>query len=72
MHAQVGDRVMIHGRKVGERDRAGTVLEVRGGDGNPPFLVRFDDGHEGLVYPGPDWVVSAGEGAARAEAGGSE
>jgi Domain of unknown function (DUF1918) len=60
MHAQVGDRLMIHGRKVGERDRGGTVLEVRGGDGNPPYLVRFDDGHEGLVYPGPDCVLSAG------------
>jgi Domain of unknown function (DUF1918) len=68
MHAQIGDRVMIHGRKVGERDRAGTVLEVRGGDGNPPFLVRFDDGHEGLVYPGPDWVVSAA-GESSGEAG---
>jgi hypothetical protein len=31
------------------------VLEVRGSDGGPPFLVRWSDtGHEALVFPGPD------------------
>ena len=28
---------------------------MRGADGAPPFLVRWsDNGHEALVYPGPD------------------
>jgi hypothetical protein len=38
-------------------DRHGEVLEVRGADGAPPYLVRFDDGHEMLVYPGTDAVI---------------
>jgi hypothetical protein len=30
---------------------------VRGQEGAPPYRVRFSDGHEGLVYPGPDSLV---------------
>jgi hypothetical protein len=56
--ANVGDRVVIHGRTVGTADRGGTVVEARGEDGGPPYLVRFDDGHEVLVYPGPDLQVA--------------
>lgn len=55
MHAEVGDKVVIHGRTVGAADRGGTVVEARGADG--PYVVRFDDGHESLVYPGPDLTV---------------
>jgi hypothetical protein len=33
------------------------VLEVRGLEGEPPYMVRFSDGHESLVYPGPDCIV---------------
>ena len=36
------------------RDRHGEIAEVRGDDGGPPWFVRFDDGHESLVFPGPD------------------
>lgn len=54
MHASVGDEVVVHGRTVGSHDRKGEILEVHGPDGTEPFLVRFDDGHEALVYPGPD------------------
>lgn len=63
MHATVGDRIVQHGRTVGLRDQVSEIVEVRGQDGTPPYLVRFPDGHEGLVYPGPDSVVmpKAGE-----------
>jgi hypothetical protein len=27
---------------------------VRGEDGAPPYVVRWGDGHEGLVFPGDD------------------
>jgi hypothetical protein len=54
MRAMVGERIVIHGRMVGSPDRHGTVSEVRGADGGPPYLVRFDDGHDGLIFPGPD------------------
>lgn len=58
MKATVGDRLVVHSRVTGHSDRAGEVLEVHGTDGEPPFLVRWsDDGHVGLVFPGPDAVV---------------
>jgi hypothetical protein len=33
------------------------VLEVRGTNGEPPYLVRWADGHTGLMYPGPGSVL---------------
>jgi hypothetical protein len=57
MHAQVGNRILIHGRAVGSADRHGEIIEVRGQDGAPPYMVRFGDGHETLVYPGTDCVI---------------
>ncbi|GAA1605637.1 DUF1918 domain-containing protein [Kribbella sancticallisti] len=57
MQADVGDKIHVRGRKVGNHDRLGEVLEVRGENGAPPYLVRFDDGHESLVFPGSDCVV---------------
>ena len=57
MRAGIGDRVHIHGRTVGSRDRFGEIIEVRGDNGAPPYLVRFPDGHESLFFPGPDCVV---------------
>lgn len=54
MHAVSGDRLVIHSKQVGQADRHGEVLEARGTDGGPPYLVRFDDGHQTLLYPGSD------------------
>jgi hypothetical protein len=47
----------VHAAHVGEADRTGEIIEVKGTAGTPPYLVRFDDGHQGLVFPGPDAVV---------------
>lgn len=57
MRAAVGDRLHVHGRNVGNADHLAEILEVRGADGAPPYLVKFNDGHESLVFPGPDCVV---------------
>ncbi|MQY31798.1 DUF1918 domain-containing protein [Nocardia aurantia] len=57
MQAKVGDQVVMHGRAVGMADHGGEIVEVRGNDGAPPYVVRFDDGHEGLVFPGPDCLI---------------
>jgi hypothetical protein len=58
MKAKPGDRLVIKGHHVGEPDRDGEILEVRGPDGTPPFLVRWDeDGHEGLFFPSTDAAV---------------
>jgi hypothetical protein len=54
MQAATGDRLVIHGKQVGQTDRHGEILEVRGENGGPPYLVKFDDGHETLLYPGAD------------------
>jgi hypothetical protein len=55
MHAKVGDRIVVSGHHVGEPDRDAEVLEVRGPNGEPPYLVRWEDGgHEALFYPGSD------------------
>ncbi|ASU82913.1 DUF1918 domain-containing protein [Nocardiopsis gilva YIM 90087] len=57
MHATVGDRVHIKGRVVGMKEHVGEIVEVRGAEGEPPYRVRFDDGHESLIFPGPDCIV---------------
>lgn len=57
MKATIGDQLHMHSRTVEEADRMGVILEVRGRDGAPPYLVRFTDGHERLVYPGMDCEV---------------
>jgi hypothetical protein len=57
MRAEVGDLLHVRGRTVGTQERKGEVIEVRGEDGAPPYMVRFSDGHESLVFPGTDCVV---------------
>jgi len=62
MRAQVGDRLRVHGRTVGQSDHLVEIVEVRGSDGGPPYLIRYDDGHEAVVFPGPDAVVETDPG----------
>jgi hypothetical protein len=58
MRATAGDRLVIKGHYVGEPDRDAEILEVRGDDGAPPYLVRWsDDGHEGLFFPSTDATI---------------
>jgi hypothetical protein len=60
MKAHVGDEVIIQGHRVGEPERHGEIVEVRGPDGGSPFLVRWDDtGHTTLLFPGSDCVIKA-------------
>jgi hypothetical protein len=57
MQAAVGDRLHVHANVVGYPERTGEIVEVRGARGEPPYLVRFDDGHTALVFPGPDAII---------------
>lgn len=57
MKAQKGDRIVLAGEQVDRPTRDGEVLEVRGKNGEPPYVVRWEDGHEGLVFPGPDATI---------------
>ncbi len=61
MHAQVGDRLLVPGHKVGDASRECEVLEVLGPDGAPPYVVTWADGHSGIYFPASDaHLVSAG------------
>ena len=55
MFATVGDALIVEGHRIGEARRAGKVEEVRGDNGGPPYLVRWDEsGRTTLLFPGPD------------------
>ena len=54
MEAKVGDQLVIESNRVDAPRREGEVLEVHGEDGAPPYVVRWADGHEGLMFPGSD------------------
>jgi hypothetical protein len=57
MRAAVGDRIHFEGKVVGMHEHTAVVVETRGKDGAPPYLVRHENGHESVVYPGPDvWI----------------
>lgn len=58
MRANVGDRLVIKGHHLGEPDRDGEIIEVRGEGGEPPWVVRWEEtGHDVLFFPGPDAVI---------------
>jgi hypothetical protein len=58
MHAAVGDRLVVHARHLDAPDRDAEILEVRHGDGSPPYLVCWSDtGRRSLFFPGPDATV---------------
>jgi len=62
MQAKKGDWLVVESAAIERHSRRGLVLNVVGPDGSPPFLVRWDDdGHESLVFPGPDAHVAAAE-----------
>ena len=55
MKAEVGDKLVVVPSRMDLPTRDGKILEVRGKDGAPPYLVQWSDsGHQGLVFPGPD------------------
>jgi hypothetical protein len=54
MRANVGDLLLVESSSAEQHRREGEIIEVRGADGAPPFVVRWPDGHEALCYPGPD------------------
>ena len=51
MHAEVSDRLVVHGART---TRIGEVVEVLSENS---FRVRWEDGHESLISPGPGTTV---------------
>jgi hypothetical protein len=54
MHALIGDVILIEGAVVDHPRRRGEVLEVLVGAGEERYRVRWEDGHESTICPGPD------------------
>jgi hypothetical protein len=52
MKAYVGDRLVLEGTHIDDPRRIGIITEIHHPDGAPPYLVRWLDGHETLVFPG--------------------
>jgi hypothetical protein len=63
MQATIGDRLHVHSNTVGAQDKIATIMEIRGSNGTPPYVVRFSDGHETLIYPGTDCVIEPNDSA---------
>jgi hypothetical protein len=57
MHANVGDELTVKGRRQGDEDRHGQIIEIRGENGSPPYLVRWRDGHQSVFFPAADTGV---------------
>ena len=62
MDAHVGDRIVVESRKVGGGRKTGEVAEVVDGTSGQHYRVRWDDGHESIVYPSTDAFVVTGPG----------
>ncbi|MFB9730954.1 dsRBD fold-containing protein [Ornithinimicrobium kibberense] len=75
MRAFPGARIVLAATHVGEPTRDGRIVEVRGEDGGPPYVVEWSDGHTGLLFPGPGSVLHVSEkheDGGRADAGTAE
>jgi hypothetical protein len=55
--AHRGDVVEVSGRRVGDPGRVGELLEVLGAREHPHYLVRWEDGHESVLYPGEGTTI---------------
>ena len=67
VRAAAGDTVEMSGRRVGDHARAGEIVEVLGSADHPHYLVRWEDGHESVLYPGEAATFRPGLGAASAD-----
>ena len=54
MKAQVGDEIVVDGAHQGDLPTMGKVLEVLTTGDVVHYRVLWDDGHEGIFYPGSD------------------
>ncbi len=52
MKAKAGDEIVVDGVNLGDPKREGEILEVVTRGDVVHYLVRWDDGHETIFYPG--------------------
>ena len=63
---RAGDLILIRGHAVGHKERKATIVEARGADGGPPYIVHWhddphDEPHDVLFFPGSDADIVARE-----------
>jgi CBS domain containing-hemolysin-like protein len=66
-----GDIIVIRGHAVGQKERKGLIVEARGHDGGPPYVVNWLDDphaepHDVLFSPGSDASIEHARGRAQA------
>jgi CBS domain-containing protein len=57
MHALAGDRIVVRIGISDQAPRLGTIRDVLRGPNGEHYRVAWDDGHESVIYPGPDASV---------------
>jgi hypothetical protein len=58
MFARVGDRILVRGHRTGQPDRHCVILKIDHEDGEPPYVVQWDDSErQDLYFPGSDATV---------------
>ena len=63
--ARPGDEIVITGHSVGDAPRTAVIQEVLGEAGHERFRVRWEDGHESILFPGEDAIIRRPERRAR-------
>ncbi len=53
----VGAVIEIQEHRQGEKPRTGEILEVLGESAHEHYRVRWDDGHESILYPSGDATI---------------
>jgi hypothetical protein len=48
MHANVGDKIVVDARHMGDRVRQGKIVAIRGAGEAVQYRVRWADGHESV------------------------
>ncbi len=68
MEAKVGDRVSLDAKKVGQPRRVGVIRSVSKGLSGLRYSIRWEDGHETVIAPGPGILTVEGRGNGKAKA----
>jgi hypothetical protein len=62
IHAvEPGDVVKTGSRHVGDAGRTGEIVAVLGEEEHEHYLVRWEDGHESILYPGENITIRPSE-----------
>ena len=51
MTGQVGDRIVIESKGIGQARREGEIVEVIRGETSVHYRIRWSDGHESVLFP---------------------